>query len=138
MADPLISTAEAPAIRADFARFFVHTYTRTSRVASGTEDAHGDAEQSETTTTGAPCKYVSEARVRVRNDEGGVTIVRAPTLTVAHDDPLDETDLVSNVQASDGTVLLSGPIQVGPPVHSAGFGPPLVKRFVLRGAEVTV
>jgi hypothetical protein len=138
MAGPLITTAEATGIRAALALFLVHQYDRTSRTASGTEDAHGNANQTSVTTTGVACKYVSEARVRVRNDEGGVTIVRAPTLTVAHDDPLDETDTVSNVRASDGTVLLAGPIQVGPPVFSAGFGPVIQKRFILRGGEATV
>jgi hypothetical protein len=137
MADPLISDAEAPSIRAAFELFLVHTAT-IQPYTSGAEDAHGDATQTAgTPRTGVPCKYVSEARVRVRNDEGGVTIVRAPTLTVAHDDPLDETDTVSNITASDGTVLLAGPIQVGPPVHAAGFGPVLSKRFLLRGGEVT-
>lgn len=132
----LITTADAVSIREALALFMVHSYDRTSRVASGTEDAHGDAQQTTTTTTGVACKYVAEDRIRVRNDESGSTIVRAPTLTVAHNDPLDETDTVSNVRASDGTVLLAGPIEVGPPVHSAGFGPVLKKRFILRGGEV--
>lgn len=133
----LITAADATSIRAALGLFLVHTYTR-QPMTSGADDAHGNATQTAgTPVTGVACKYVSEARVRVRNDEGGTTIVRAPTLTVAHDDPLDETDLVSNITASDGAVLLAGPIQVGPPVHSAGFGPVISKRFLLRGGEVT-
>lgn len=133
----LVTTAEATSIRAALGLFLVHTAT-VQPYTAGAEDAHGNASQSAgTPRTGVACKYVSEARVRVRNDEGGTTIVRAPTLTVASDDPLDETDTVANIQASDGTVLLAGPIEVGPPVHSAGFGPVISKRFILRGGEVT-
>src|SRR5688572_5402605 len=134
----LISSAEAVGVREALDVFMVHTYTRTPLTA-GTEDAHGDATQTPgTPVTDVPCKYRPDARIRVRNDEGGVTFVRTPALTVAHDDPLDDTDSVSNIRDSEGTVLLAGPIQVGAPVPSAGLGPLLKKTFVLRGAEVGV
>jgi hypothetical protein len=134
----LISSAEAPSIRAALGLFLVHTYTRTP-VTEGADDAHGNAAETPgTPVTGVACKYRSEDRVRIRNDDGGATIVRAPSLTVAHDDPLDETDTVSNIRDSEGTVLLAGPIQVGAPVPSAGLGPVLLKKFILRGAEATV
>ena len=134
----LISSAEATGIRAALALFRVHTYTRTP-VTAGAEDAHGDVTYTRgTPVTGVACKYVADETVRVIRDAGGATIVTVPTLTVAHDDPLDENDLVSNVQNSEGGVLLADTVEVGALISSDGLGPALSKKFMLRAVRVTV
>jgi hypothetical protein len=132
----LISSAEAVGLRDALSVFMVHTYSRTPRVA-GAEDNHGNETEADgTAVTGVACKYRASDRVRV--DIDGALVLRAPTLTVAHDDPLTDGDQVSNVQDSEGVVLLAGPVTVGPAVHSAGLGPTLKKKFALRGVEVTL
>lgn len=134
----LISAAEATGIREALALFLVHSYTRTP-VTAGADDAHGNAAQTAgTPVTGVACKYTADDTVRIIRDGGGFTSLTVPTLKVAHNDPLDENDIVSNIQNSEGTVLLAGPIEVGALISSDGLGPTLQKRFMLRGARVTV
>lgn len=129
----LIGTAEAAAIRSALSILLVHSYTRTP-VTAGAEDAHGNETSSAgTPVTSVPCKYrVSNRALR---DETGITIVSTPTLKVAHDDPLATGDLVSNIQNSEGTVLLAGPLTVGVPLSGDGLGPALTRRFELLGAN---
>lgn len=128
----LLTTAEATSVRDALSVLLVHSYTRTP-VTAGAEDAHGnETASSGTPVTAVACKYrVSNRAVR---DETGITIVSTPTLKVAHDDPLATGDLVSNIQNSEGTVLLAGPLTVGVPLSGDGLGPALTRRFELLGA----
>ena len=129
----LITTAEATGIREALALFLVHSFTRTP-VTAGAEDAHGNIPSSlGTPVTGLACKYRS--RTRPVRDEAGVTLVATPTIKVAHDSPLVTGDLVSNIQNSEGTVLLAGPLTVGAQLNSDGLGPALTRRFELLGPD---
>lgn len=129
----LITTAEATAIRSALSTLLVHTFTRTP-VTAGAEDAHGNVTSSAgTPVTGLACKYRS--RTRPVRDEAGVTLVATPTIKVAHNSPLTTGDLVSNIQNSEGTVLLAGPLTVGAQLNSDGLGPALTRRFELLGPD---
>lgn len=136
MSPGLIGSAEAVGIRTALSVFRVHLATITP-VSAGAEDAHGNATRVPgTPRTGVACKYRADDRVRV--DEGGTLILRAPTLTLAHDDVIDEGDLISDIRDSEGVVLVAGPLEIGPPAYSAGLGPSLSKKLILRSAEVTL
>lgn len=129
----LITSEEAVSIRAALSILLTHTYSRTP-VTAGVEDAHGNVTSSAgTPVTGLACKYRS--RTRPIRDEAGVTLVATPTIKVAHDSPLVTGDLVSNIQNSEGTVLLAGPLTVGAQLNSDGLGPALTRRFELLGPD---
>lgn len=130
----LISDAVATLARTQLVRFLVHAATLTPRVA-GTADSEGNIPYTDgTPVTGVACKYVAEDRVTI--DNGGQTLVSVPTLTVAWDQTVAAGSKVGNVQDSDGTVLLVGPATVQYVVASAGLGPTLKKKLVLRFGDV--
>lgn len=129
----LIGAAEVAGIRTALSVFLTHTYTRTP-VSESADDVYGPGRTEGAAVTGQPCKYRAEDRLRLA--DGDRVTVSVPTLTVAHDDPLDVGDLVSNVQDSTGAVLLVGPLTVETMVASAGLGPTLKKRAVLRGGDI--
>jgi len=138
----LISSSEAVGIRSAFSVFRTHTMTLTPQNVPvldeddmPTEDAHGNPiVTAGTPVTGIDCKYRADDRVRI--DEAGSLIVRAPTIKVAHDLAVNVGDTVTAITNSEGVTLLSGPVTIGYIVASAGFGPTLAKRLVLHGAEV--
>jgi hypothetical protein len=132
----LISSAEAIGIRDALSVFLTHTYTRTPMLAGAADSENSVTYTTGTPVTAVPCKYRASDRVQV--EISGALVLRAPTLSVAHDDPLKAGDQISNIKDSEGVVLLAGPVTAGPAVHSAGLGPTLKKKFVLRGAEVTI
>lgn len=128
----LISAAEAAGVRTALSAFLTHTLTRTP-VTAGADDAHGnDTSTLGTPVTGLACKF--RVQNRVVRDETGITIVSTPTLKVAHDSPLATGDLVSNIQNSDGVVLIAGPLTVGVALNSDSLGPALSRRFELIAA----
>lgn len=130
----LISSADAVGIRAALAVFLVHTCVLTPRVAS-TPDGENDVTYTAgTPVTGVACKYIAEDRVRL--DDAGRTLVSVPTLTVAAGQTIAPGATVSNVQDSEGTVLLAGPATVEYVVASAGLGPTLKLVAVLRAGDV--
>jgi len=130
----LISTAEAPAIRDALGLFRVHTATITPRTDSGADDAWSNPVITDgTPVTAIPCKFRADDRVRL--DEHGNLVIKAPTLTVAHDLSVSIGAVVTNVQNSEGVVLLAGPATVEYIVSSSGLGPALKKRLVLSGVE---
>ena len=130
----LLSSAEATAVRAALGLVRVHTCTLTASAAPSGTDAWGNPVAADgTPQTAVPCKYRADDRVRI--DEQGNLILRAPTVTVAHDVTVAAGDRVSAITDSDGTVLLAGPAVVEMIVRAAGLGPSLKKRLVLRGSE---
>ena len=132
----LISSAEAASIRDALSVFRVHTATITPMVA-GSPDAENNVTYAPgTPVTGVACKYRAEDRVRV--EETGQTLVSVPTITLAHDQAIAVGSRVSNVQNSEGVVLFVGPAVVDYIVPSAGLGPTLKKKAVLRFGDVTV
>lgn len=128
----LISAGTTAQLRRTFDSLLAHTYTRTP--VTVTDGPYG----SETTTgapvTGQPCRYRPTDRLRLA--DGARVTVSVPTLTVPHDDPIAVGDLVSDVRDSEGVVLLAGPLAVETIEASAGLGPVLQKRAVLRGGDV--
>lgn len=129
----LLSSAEATAVRSALGLLRVHTCTITASEATGGTDAWGNpVVADDTPQTAVPCKYRADDRVRI--DAQGNLILRAPTVTVAHDVTVAAGDRVSAITDSDGTVLLAGPAIVETIVPTAGLGPSLKKRLVLRGA----
>lgn len=129
----LITAAQAGPIREQLAVFRVHTCTVTPRVAGPPDGENNVTYTDGTPVTGVACKYRAEDRVRI--DETGQTLVSVPTVTVAHDLAIAVGSKVSNVQDSDGAVLLAGPAVVEYVVPAAGFGPTLKKRCVLRAGD---
>lgn len=130
---PLISTGTTTQLRRTFDSLLSHSFTLTP-VTSGADDGYGAATTEGTPVTGKTCRYRAQDRLRLAN--GDRVIVSTPVLTVPHNDPIKTNDLVSNVQDSDGVVLLVGPIEVEVIEASAGLGPTLQKRAVLRGGDV--
>lgn len=129
----LLTGAEAAAIRRDLALLLVHTYTRVP-VTLGFEDAHYNATPFPGTAVfNVACRYQVADRVRI--DEGGVTTVQRPTLRVSPDDPLKTGDRVESIRNAEGSVLATGPFEVGQRLDSDGLGVTLVKRFELRGGD---
>lgn len=118
--------------------FLPHTYTRQQR--SVTVDSAGvpvedDWAQPVTgfgpATAGLACFYEVQDRTVVTPT--GNIIVNVPILMVAHDDPLDDGDVVTNVATKDGRVLVGGPVvaeNVNPVVPNDGG--PLLNQAELR------
>ena len=129
----IISAGTTAQLRRVFDSLLAHSYTLTP-VTAGADDGYGSSETEGTPVTGKTCRY--RATNRLRLDQGNRVIVSTPVLTVPHDDPIKSGDLVSNVQDSDGQVLLVGPVEVETIEASAGLGPTLQKRAVLRGGDV--
>jgi hypothetical protein len=138
----LISSAEAVSIRDALSVFLVHRCVLTPQevpVLDGDGNPVLDDWGNPTYTTGTPvedvpCRYRAEDTVRI--DDQGTVLRRLPTLTVAHDLSVTVNDTVTDVTDSDGAVLLDGPAVVEAIVASAGFGPTLQKRLVLRASGV--
>lgn len=129
----LISAGTTTQLRRTFDSLLAHTYTLTPRT-SGADDGYGSSLTEGAPVADKPCRYRATDRLRLEN--GSRITVSTPVLTVPHDDPIAVNDLVSNVQDSEGTVLLAGPIAVESIEASAGLGPTLQKRAVLRGGDV--
>lgn len=133
---PLLTDADFASIRDALAVFLVHTYTRIA-VTEGTEDAWGDAaETASSGASGIPCHFVWDDNF-VRTAEG-VTRVSTPTLSVAHDDPLEPGDRVANIRGQDGAILLAGPAAVETVDPRSGLGASLKKVATLRAADVGI
>lgn len=129
---PLISAGTAASIRRVFGDMMAHTYAMTP-VTEGSDDGYGPTRTEGTPVTGKPCSYRQTRRLRL--DEGNQVTVDTPTLTVPYDDPIAVGDLVADVRDSDGVVLLVGPVRVETIEASAGLGPTLQRRAVLRGGD---
>lgn len=129
----LISDAQAASIRSALSVFLTHTATITPKTAGAANDWGEDTATDGTPVTGVACKYKAEDRVVI--DESGRTLVSVPTITLAHDQTIAVGSSVSNVQDSQGVVLLAGPARVDYIVASAGFGPTLKKRAVLHAGD---
>ena len=129
---PLISSGTAASIRRVFQDMMAHTYTLTPYT-SGSDDGYGSTQTAGTPVTGKKCSYRQTRRLRLT--EGDRVTVDTPTLTVPHDDVIKVGDEVSDVRDSDGQVLLVGPVRVETIEASAGLGPTLQKRAVLRGGD---
>lgn len=115
-------------MRREVRRFLQHTYTRTSRLpvtnasSAPVLDAWGqqtyqfivtqgpglevDAQQE----TGIPCFYTLQEVAFPTPD--GLTTLNRPILTLGFDDPTQVGDHVSNIQTSDGAILVVGPVVV--------------------------
>lgn len=129
----LISAGTTAQLRRTFDSLLAHTYSRTPVTSAG-DDGYGATTTPGTTVTGQTCRYRPADRLRL--DNGDRVTVSVPTLTVPHDDPISVGDLVSDVRDSDGVVLLAGPLAVESVEASAGLGPTLQKRAVLRGGDI--
>lgn len=114
--------------------FLSHTCTIAARVTGAVDGENNATYTWPTPVNNVPCKY--RAVDRVRRDDLGAVIVNVPTITVAHDFVINPGDRVSNIVASDGAVLQAGPLFVDYVQPSAGLGPVLKKRVVLRGGDV--
>jgi hypothetical protein len=129
----LISAGTTAQLRRTFDSLLAHTYTRTPSVADD-DETYGPNDDNGTPSTGQKCRY--RATVRLRLEDGNRVTVDTPTLTVPHDDPIKSGDQVSDVRDSDGVLLLTGPLRVETVEPSAGLGPTLQKRAILRGGDV--
>jgi hypothetical protein len=121
-----------------------HTYTRAPTV--GLTDGNGDPllddwghQLTETAPgeEGVACKLaIAES---VARDDRGTVITRTPALWIAHDDPLQPGDLVLDVRASDGRLLLaSAAVLRVEPAANQGQGGVLSVLAELAGAETVV
>lgn len=128
----LISAGTTTQLRRTFDRLLGHRYTRTPAVV-GADDAYGSTTTYGTPVTALPCRY--RATDRLRFEQGVMMTVSTPVITVPHDDAIKVGDEVSNIQDSNGVVLAAGPLTVETVEASAGLGPTLQKRAVLRGGD---
>lgn len=130
----LISLQEAETLRDDLSVFLVHTYTRTPRVESVTEEDDGTKELSNgTPVSGILCAYSPVALLRI--ESGGWTTINTPSLTVAHDDATVVGDIISNVRDAAGNVLLAGPLFVATDTPNADLGYALDRILTLVGGD---
>lgn len=137
----LISAQEAVGVRQALALFLVHTATVTATevptVPPTVDDWGNPITVDGTPVANVPCKYKAQDSVNVGDvvfGPSGVVTRRVPTLTVAHDLPVTVNDEVSAITDSTGTVLLAGPAIVEAIIPSAGLGPVLNKKLVLRAS----
>lgn len=130
----LISSSIADLVRTQLERFLVHTCTITPMTLSGVDEEFNDVYVAGAPLTDVPCKYNAEDQVRIT--ETGQTLVSVPTVSFAHDQVIDQHSIVSAIEDSDGNVLMAGPAAVDYITSSAGFGPSLKKRAVLRAGDV--
>lgn len=130
---PLISAGTTTQLRRVFDSLLAHTYTRIP-VTIGADEGYGSATTEGTPVTGQTCRYRATDRLRLA--EGNRIVVSTPVITVPHDDPIKAGDLVSTIRDSNGVLLLAGPVEVETIEASAGLGPTLQKRAVLRGGDV--
>ena len=129
----LISAGTTAQLRRTFDALLAHTYDLTPMSSGGTDDGYGPTQTPGAVVAGRPCRYRAVQRLRLNN--GDRVQVLTPTLTVPHDDPIKPDDEVSNVRDADGVLLLAGPLTVETVEASAGLGPTLQKRAVLRGGD---
>lgn len=130
----MFSTDELTDARAEFAQLMTHTYTRIPRLA-GADDAWGDQSFTPgTAQANRPCRYFERSTVTV--DPNGLTNLNVPTLMVPTSDVLGKGDQVSQIQTSDGTLLVGGPIEVEDisPVFPDAGGP-IYRRALLRQVQ---
>ena len=127
----IISAGTTTQLRRVFDSLLAHTYARTVVTEAG--GYYGDEGMAGATTTAQPCRY--RAQDRLRTDDGARVIVSTPTITVPHNDPIVSGDLVSDVRDSNGVLLFAGPAAVETVEASAGLGPTLQKRAVLRAGD---
>ena len=112
----------------------LHRCTRTPYTA-GTEDAWGmDAGTAGAAVTGVLCFY-NPADKLVADPEGRVTL-SVPTLLVEATSPLAVNDRVSALVNSAGVSLTAGTFVVESIVPLTLIGPTVLKRAVLKAAEV--
>lgn len=131
----LISDAEFAAFRADLETTLTHRCTITP-VTSGAADEWGN----ETATLGTPVTNVPctfEVRNVVARDEGGVTVVSVPTLTVSATTAIAIGSRVSAITDQLGGELAAGAFRVERPLDlTAGLGASLLPVWELRGTDV--
>lgn len=110
-----------------------HTYTHVPQ-SSSSEDNYGEELPTPgTAVPGVACRYLVKEEAR-RTVDGFLT-VDTPTLYVAPDDPLEEADIVQDVKALDGRVLLAGPATVEAVKPAELIGLVWAKEARLRFAE---
>lgn len=112
----------------------VHKYTRNEVTSAADDDWNMAAVADGTNTVDVACNYVSAGNTFQRPD-GTVIKTEEPTLTVKITDPLDVRDKVTNIKASDGTVLIAGPLYVKDILHAIGFGSPVLKMALLQASR---
>lgn len=130
---PIISAGTTAQLRRVFDGLLAHSYTLTPVTASADDGYGGDTTEG-APVTGKTCRYRATDRLRLEN--GDRITVSTPVLTVPHDDPIKVGDMVSDVKDSDGVLLLAGPIAVETIEASAGLGPTLQRRAILRGGDI--
>lgn len=128
----LISAGTAASIRRVFNSMMSHTYTLTPYT-SGPDDGYGSTPTPGTPVSGKKCSYRQQRQLRFI--DGTRLTIDTPTLTVPHDDPIKVGDEVSNVRDTNGVMLMAGAATVEVIEPSAGLGPTLQKRALLRGGD---
>lgn len=122
--------------------FMRHTYTWQQRLPAVTtppvddvDDAWGTSDpQYAAPVSGKPCIYHDIGTELA--DPQGVTVNVRPVIRVPWDDPIADTDLVTDIRDSSGNVLSPGPMRVLVGTEHAPHGPLLYRVLPLISTTV--